>query len=70
MEDNGVGFDLEKWDENVQKEGYHPRVGIMNIQRLIQNLYGEGYGMTVESKLGEGTKVELILPYTLEGRIS
>lgn len=70
VEDNGVGFDLEKWDENVQKEGYHPRVGIMNIQRLIQNLYGEGYGMTVESKLGEGTKVELILPYTLEGRIS
>lgn len=42
----------------------------MNIQRLIQNLYGEGYGMTVESKPGEGTRVELILPYTLEGMVS
>lgn len=70
VEDDGIGFDLEKWNENLQKEGYHPRVGIMNIQRLIQNLYGEGYGMTVESKPGEGTRVELILPYTLEGMVS
>lgn len=69
VEDDGIGFDLEKWNENVQKEGGHPRVGIMNIQRLIHNLYGDDYGMTVWSREGEGTRIELILPYTTQGLV-
>ncbi len=64
VEDDGIGFDTQKaYDDQASR---HPRVGLMNIRRLIQNLYGNDYGMRVESRLGKGSKVEIILPYTKE----
>lgn len=62
VEDDGVGFDIEKWNLQIKEEGEHPRVGIMNIQRLVQNLYGKSYGMTIKSEPGKGTRIELQLP--------
>lgn len=62
--DDGVGFDMEK--VNLQDEAKSPRVGIMNIQRLVQNLYGDEYGLKIESKPGIGTKMELRLPFKKE----
>ena len=62
VEDNGVGFDIKKaYDETGSK---HPRVGIMNIKRLIHNLYGDDYGINVSSAIGEGSRVEIVLPFT------
>ena len=69
VEDDGVGFDMEKWNEQMKEEGGHPRVGVMNIQRLIQNLYGEAYGLKIHSHPGNGTMVELVLPLTMENLI-
>lgn len=69
VEDDGVGFDMEKWNEQMKEEGGHPRVGVMNIQRLIQNLYGEAYGLKIHSQPGNGTMVELVLPLTMENLI-
>lgn len=60
VEDNGVGFDVNHIDD--KKDNVNPRVGVMNIQRLIHNLYGESYGMKFQSKIGEGTRVEFYLP--------
>lgn len=58
--DNGVGFEASKaYHEHASR---HPRVGIMNTSRLIRNLYGDGYGIQIESKIGEGSKVEILLP--------
>lgn len=65
VEDDGVGFEIEKWNFQVKGEE-HPRVGIMNIQRLVQNLYGKSYGMSIKSELGKGTRIELQLPLILE----
>ena len=62
--DDGVGFDKDKVISG-EKEG-SPKVGLMNINRLISNLYGSGYGITVDSKIGEGTKVVIKLPYLEE----
>ena len=61
VSDNGVGFDKDKVISG-EKEG-SPKVGLMNINRLISNLYGSGYGITLDSKIGEGTKVVIKLPY-------
>ncbi|MGN0314312.1 MAG: sensor histidine kinase [Fusicatenibacter sp.] len=61
--DDGVGFDAE---QTVKKEDQNPRVGILNIQRLIQNLYGKEYGLQFESTPGKGTRVLLSLPYHVE----
>ena len=62
--DNGVGFDKDKVIRG-EKEG-SPKVGLMNINRLINNLYGSEYGIEVESKIGKGTKVIIKLPYLEE----
>lgn len=70
VEDDGVGFDIEKWNLQVKEEGGHPRVGIMNIQRLVKNLYGDSYGLKVESEPGKGTYIELLLPLTMENLIN
>lgn len=65
VEDDGIGFDINE-AQNSQKS---PRVGIMNIQRLIYNLYGEEYGIKVESKINIGTKVYISLPFKTERTI-
>lgn len=64
VSDNGVGFDKDKVISG-EKEG-SPKVGLMNINRLINNLYGSEYGIEVESKIGKGTKVIIKLPYLEE----
>lgn len=69
VEDDGVGFDLQGWNGKAPEQGKSPRVGLMNVRRLILNLYGEGYGMTVESTLKKGTRVALTLPLTTENLI-
>ena len=59
--DNGVGFDMEEYMNS--EENRNPRVGIMNIRRLIQNLYGKEYGLEYDSKPGMGTTVILRVPF-------
>lgn len=39
---------------------YH--IGLGNIYWRIKNLYGEGYGLSIRSKPGEGTTVTMLLP--------
>lgn len=59
--DDGVGFNMEEYMNS--EENRNPRVGIMNIRRLIQNLYGKEYGLDYDSKPGEGTQVVLRVPF-------
>lgn len=65
VEDNGVGFEPEA----VEKHHSSPRVGIMNIQRLIYNLYGQEYGIQIDSKINVGTRVEIRLPLKFEKKL-
>ena len=55
--DDGVGFDKDKVISG-EKEG-SPKVGLMNINRLINNLYGSEYGIEVESKIGNFKNSEI-----------
>ena len=38
--------------------------GMANVEKRLEMLYGEEYGMTVESEFGEGTTVEVRIPKT------
>lgn len=58
--DDGVGFDPDGIDEKA-KEG-HTHVSLVNTKKLIQILYGEEYGVHVESSPGNGTCVTVRLP--------
>ena len=68
VEDNGVGMDYEKLNENYEKEIQengkigHTHTGLKNTQRMLQILYGEAYKLDIESEKGKGTKIEIILP--------
>lgn len=45
---------------SYQENGKH--IGISNVHQRIRLKYGEAYGVTIDSKEGKGTKVEIRLP--------
>lgn len=67
VSDNGVGMDsktinyrLEENDKDMIEIGNS--IGIYNINARMKMLYGEAYGVQVESVIGEGTCVTLRIP--------
>ncbi|MFC5466182.1 sensor histidine kinase [Lederbergia graminis] len=60
IEDNGKGMDKRKIKEVI--EGSSDSVGIYNVDKRIKLLYGENYGVKLDSVQGSWTKVEIILP--------
>ena len=61
VEDDGVGFDSNKVREEGSARG-HSHVGLWNTERMIHNLCGKEYGLEIESEVGAGTKVKVLLP--------
>ncbi|MEY8523312.1 sensor histidine kinase [bacterium 1XD8-76] len=67
VSDNGVGMDAEKMNESLRHSNldYVERgnsIGIHNINARLKILYGEEYGLRIESIVGEGTKVRMVIP--------
>ncbi|HLU23252.1 MAG TPA: sensor histidine kinase [Bacillaceae bacterium] len=60
IEDNGKGMDKRKIKEVI--EGSSDSVGIYNVDKRIKLLYGENYGVKLDSVQGSWTKVKIILP--------
>ena len=67
ISDTGSGMDEETL-KKVQSllstpENATNHIGLFNVQRRIKLLYGEKYGLSVESGQGKGTVVRIRLPY-------
>lgn len=67
VEDNGVGMDASIINKVLQdnKIGLVEKgnsIGINNINARLKMLYGEKYGVHIESEKGKGTKVFLTIP--------
>ncbi|MBD2869810.1 sensor histidine kinase [Paenibacillus arenilitoris] len=65
VEDNGPGME-KPFLEQLLSGQVKPKgsgLGLKNIEDRIKLLYGEAYGLSVESAPNEGTKVILMLPY-------
>lgn len=65
--DNGVGMDAEKMNKSLKQSNldYVERgnsIGIHNINARLKILYGEEYGLHIESMIGEGTRVWMVIP--------
>ena len=58
--DNGVGMDPSKAALILAGQG--GGVGIANVNARLQNTFGPGYGLEIESELGRGTTVTMTLP--------
>ncbi|NQX44737.1 sensor histidine kinase [Paenibacillus tritici] len=65
--DNGNGFEHVPQDWNnfenitIRKQG-HNNIGLINTHKRVKLIYGEPYGIEVESELGTGSKVTLHIP--------
>lgn len=67
VKDNGIGMDSEKLTElteyiNAPLSGDWKHVGLRNVNWRLRLLYGDNYGIKIESKVGDGTTCSLVMP--------
>lgn len=62
IEDDGVGFD----PHTPSSTPGHSHIGIYNCDSRIKLLYGNQYGVSIESTLGKGTTVTILIPKNRE----
>ncbi len=65
--DDGVGIPPDKVGEILEpyrtdQASLSNRIGINNVNQRIKNIYGERYGLTIESEYGVYTRVTAIIP--------
>lgn len=65
--DNGQGMSEEKLRELEEKleisdTSSGKSIGLTNVHKRIKMYHGEKYGMSIKSKLGEGTTIRVTLP--------
>ena len=64
VEDDGEGFDVEKWEENIREKGGEDEtgrrhVGLANVRERIKQYGGR---MMIESEPGHGTRMIICMP--------
>ncbi|WP_368086840.1 sensor histidine kinase [Paenibacillus sp. yr247] len=82
IEDNGTGMKPEKLAElrtkleenrlaEPEETGGSRRggIGLMNVHRRIQMVFGEAYGLSVDSEWGRGTCVTMTMPETARPKL-
>ena len=66
IEDNGMGMRKEVLENILKDNNKVPKhgsgVGVINVHNRIQLMFGEAYGLKVESEADEGTKVTIHIP--------
>lgn len=67
IQDNGSGMDAEKMNRLLEKNDLKRvesgvSIGILNVNARLKKLFGEEYGLRIESQIGEGTTVKLTVP--------
>ena len=65
--DNGIGMDAEAINRSLASADLHrdttgASIGLHNINARLKILYGEQYGLHIESRENHGTKVIMTLP--------
>lgn len=69
IRDNGSGMSPEtlkrvlEQDENDQSRMH--KIGIANVRKRLENLYGTSYQLRIESRVSNGTKVYIRIPYRI-----
>lgn len=67
--DNGVGMDPQKAEEilmgkvDATEFDNHTHIGLSSVNKRIKILFGSSYGLNIFSRQGEGTIVEVTIPY-------
>ena len=61
VEDNGAGMSQETCD-NMLQNNPDGHFGVYSVDHRIKLIFGQEYGMKVQSVMGEGTRIEILLP--------
>ncbi len=65
IKDNGKGMTKENLDmilnQEISEKGF-AKIGVYNVNRRIKLNYGDEFGISIESRLNEGTSVNVRLP--------
>lgn len=64
--DNGIGMDNQTvrtlLDKNQVQKEHFTGIGVNNVDDRMKLIYGQDYGILIESEKGEGTKVTICFP--------
>ncbi len=67
VKDDGAGMDLDTLN-NIKNPNEDSGIGFLNVYNRLKKLYGDKAKISVDSSLGSGTSVEIILPRILTRR--
>ncbi|MEJ7635412.1 histidine kinase [Aeromicrobium sp.] len=62
IEDDGVGVDPDTVRDVLMGRTTSASIGLANVDERMRTVYGDGYGIVVDTAPGEGTKVTLRVP--------
>jgi two-component system LytT family sensor kinase len=62
VEDDGVGVDPEQMRAVLAGESEGDSVGVGNVDERLRTVFGDEYGLVVETAIGAGTKVSMRVP--------
>lgn len=65
--DNGIGFDVNKvinetHDDVTKRNIKRDKIGLKNTDQRLKLIYGQNYGLAIESHINEGTNIKVIIP--------
>ena len=68
IEDDGVGMDYYQLGKlryaiNSGEAAEEGHIGVSNVNQRLKLQYGEQFGVTVDSTLGKGTKITIMMPF-------
>ncbi|MGW5985376.1 sensor histidine kinase [Streptomyces anulatus] len=63
IEDDGTGMDPERLRQILRGEGgASTGIGLLNVDERLRQVYGDDYGLLIETGVGAGMKITLRLP--------
>ena len=70
--DNGIGFDVNKvinetHDDVTKRNIKRDKIGLKNTDQRLKLIYGQNYGLVIESHINEGSNIKVIIPLDEEG---
>jgi len=67
VHDDGVGFDASSLITQEENTSSYKKIGLQNIDKRLKSMYGNDYGLKIESQKESGTRISMIIPDYSEG---
>ena len=67
IEDDGVGMDPSQLADTLAGRGDQTSIGLVNVDERMRTVYGNEYGLQIETNLGMGTRITIRVPKSLPG---